>query len=369
MSDQGKHAPTGIGVGRACFGTLPDGSAVEAITLANASGVRVTIITYGAGIQAVLAPDRDGVLADIALGHADLSPYLAQPQFIGATVGRVANRIAGGRFALDGRAYRVPLNNGANALHGGPVGFDKCNWEVIGVAETPHPSVTLGLVSPDGDQGFPGTLTVTATYALNDANELSVDYRATTDRPTLVNITNHAYWNLAGEGAAAGAMDHLLMIFADEFLPTDRTAIPTGEIRAVTGTPFDFRKATPVGARVRAANDEQIRLGRGYDHNWVIGRKPAVDARLVAHVEHPGSGRVLELLSNQPGLQFYSGNFLDATSVGKAGQLYRMGDSIVLEPQMFPDTPNQPAFGSLRLDPGGTYRNMIVFRFTTAECH
>lgn len=225
--------------------------------------------------------------------------------------------------------------------------------------------MTLRHVSPDGDQGYPGTLTVTATYTLGDDMTLSVDYRATTDRPTLVNLSNHVYWNLAGEGSAEGAMGHFLTIPADHYLPTDAGAIPTGELRRVAGTAFDFRKPAPIGARVRDASDEQIRLGRGYDHNWVVARECSPEPRLLARVEEPGSGRIMDILSNQPGLQFYSGNFLDGTSVGKTGRLYRMGDAIVLEPQMFPDTPNQPEFGSLRLDPGQTYRNLIAWRFST----
>lgn len=357
------------GVSRAPFGTLPDGRAVEAITLANRRGVQVTLISYGAGIQAVLVPDRDGVFADIALGHATIAPYLDQPQFIGSTVGRVANRIAGGRFTLDGRAYQVPANNGPNALHGGPAGFDKMLWDVAEIGTVPAPFVRFTHVSPDGDQGFPGVLRVTATYALDDDNALRIDYRAETDRPTIVNLTNHAYWNLAGEGMASGAMDHLLTIPADHFLPTDETAIPTGELRAVAGTPFDFRQPTPIGTRVRDASDEQIRVGRGYDHNWVLAPAPVAALRLVARVEHADSGRVMEVESNQPGIQFYSGNFLDATSIGKAGRLYRMGDAVVLEPQMFPDTPNRPEFGSLRLEPGDTYHHPIVFRFLTAPAH
>ena len=346
---------------RAPFGTAPDGSAVEAITLANGGGMAVRIITWGASIQSVLAPDRDGRLADIAFGHATLEPYLRQPQYLGATVGRVANRIALGRFTLDGRAYQAPVNNAPNSLHGGATGFDKVNWAIV---EAGAASLTLRHVSPDGDQGYPGTLTVTATYALGDDDALSVDYRATTDRTTIVNLSNHVYWNLAGDGAPEGAMGHLLTIPADHYLPTDDAAIPTGEIRAVDGTAFDFRRPTPIGARVRDASDDQIRFGRGYDHNWIVAREVAVEPRLLARVEDPGSGRRLDVLSNQPGLQFYSGNFLDATSVGKSGRLYRMGDGIALEPQMFPDTPNRPAFGSIRLEPGEVYRNLIVWRFS-----
>jgi aldose 1-epimerase len=320
------------------------------------------IISYGASIQSVLAPDRHGQLADVALGHSSLADYVEHPQFIGSTVGRVANRIAGGRFTLDGRSYRVPVNNGPNSLHGGTEGFDKVLWEVVDVNEA---GVTLRHVSPDGEMGYPGTLTATAEYRLAEDGTLSIEYLATTDRPTLCNLSNHAYWNLAGEGSAQGAMGHELTIPAESYLPTDSTAIPTGEFRPVAGTPFDFREPTAVGARVRDSSDEQIVFGRGYDHNWVIARDVSAAPRLLARVEEPQSGRVMELLSNQPGVQFYSGNFLDGTTSGKAGKLYRMGDAIVLEPQMFPDTPNHPGFGSIRLEPGETYRNLILWRFST----
>ncbi len=363
MAQRFSEQRRGSQVTRSAFGTLPGGDEVELITLTSAGRVRASVMTYGAGIQALWAPGSDGELADVALGHPTLEPYVEQPQFIGSTVGRVANRIAGGRFTFDGREYRLPVNNGPNSLHGGERGFDKVNWAVLGTDEQDQASVTLGYVSPDGDQGYPGTLTVTATYSLGPDDALTVEYRAATDRPTLVNLSNHAYWNLAGEGAEEGAMGQVLTIPADEYLPTDDSSIPTGEFRAVAGTPFDFRRPRMVGERVRDAADEQIRIGRGYDHNMVIARRVAAEPRLVARVEHPGSGRVMEVLSNQPGLQFYSGNFLDGTSSGKSERLYRMGDAIALEPQMFPDTPNRPEFGSLRLDPGQTYRNLIVWRF------
>ena len=233
---------------------------------------------------------------------------------------------------------------------------------MVSVEKGPTASVTLRYVSPDGDQGYPGTLTMTATYSI-DGDTLSVEYLATTDRTTIVNLSNHVYWNLAGEGAPDGAMNHVLTIPAEYYLPTDAGAIPTGEIRPVAGTPFDFRRPMAIGARVRDASDQQIVLGRGYDHNWVVARAPSAEPRLLARVEEPVSGRVMEIISNQPGLQFYSGNFIDATTIGKAGRLYRMGDGIALEPQMFPDTPNQPQFGSIRLDPGETYRNVISWRF------
>ena len=318
---------------RSTFGRLPDGREVPAVTLANARGVSATLIGYGASIQALLLPDAAGAVADVTLGYPTIADYLSKPQYFGATVGRYANRIAGGRFTLDGREYQLPLNNGSNSLHGGTTGFDKLLWEVTAVSSGPTASVTMRLLSPDGDQGYPGALTVDATYSLDEADRFMIEYCATTDAPTIVNITNHAYWDLAGEG------------------------------RPVAGTPFDFREARAVGSHARE-NDEQIGFGRGYDHNWIVGEAVTDDLHLMASVREPVSGRGFDLLSNQPGLQFYSGNFLDATTCGKAGRLYRQGDAIVLEPQLFPDTPNQPDFGSARLAPGEVYRNTIVYQFT-----
>jgi aldose 1-epimerase len=352
-------------VTRTPFGQTASGEAVEAITLRNDRGMVARIITYGAAVQSVLVPDRHEELADVTLGYPSMEGYLAKSEYFGATVGRVANRIAEGRFTLDGKVYQTPVNNGPNALHGGTQGFDKVVWKVVDVKEGAIPSVTLRYVSPHMDQGYPGVVTVTATYSLDEQNTLGVDYRATTDRPTVVNLSNHAYWNLSGEGSPEGAMGHLLTIPADHYTPTDANAIPTGEIRPVAATAFDFRRPTPVGARVRDSSDQQILFGKGYDHNWVIAREVSRAPRLLARVEDPKSGRVLHVLSNQPGIQFYSGNFLDATVVGKAGKLYRQGDAVVLEPQMFPDTPNRPEFGSVRLNPGQTYRNVILFRFST----
>jgi aldose 1-epimerase len=351
---------------RAPFGQTTDGQAVEAITLTNNRGVTARIITLGASVQSLTAPDRAGQAADVVLGYPTLAGYLAKPEYFGSTVGRVANRIARGRFTLDGRSYQTPVNNGPNALHGGVKGFDKVVWRVTEVRRSPTPSVTLAYTSPHMDQGYPGKLEVTATYALNERNELSVEYRATTDRPTVVNISNHTYWNLAGEGSPLGAMGHLMTIPAEHYTPVDENLIPTGELRPVQGTVFDFRQATAVGQRVRDASDQQIVFGRGYDHNWVVSRRAAAEPRVMARVDEPTSGRVLEVLSAQPGIQFYSGNFMDGTVIGKAGKLYRQGDSIVLEPQMFPDTPNRPEFGSVRLDPGQTYRNLIIFRLSTS---
>jgi aldose 1-epimerase len=349
------------------FGTMPDGRSVPAVKLSNANGVETTVIALGATLQSVILPDRDGNKADVALGYDNLGDYLEQPQYFGSTVGRFANRLAGGRFQLDGKTWQTPINNGANALHGGTLGFDKVLWDVTSVKSGPTASVTLRYVSPDGDQGYPGTMTVDATYSLNDKNELTIEYVATSDRPTIANITNHAYWNLSGEGSASGAMGHVVTIPAESYLPTDAGAIPTGEFRPVAGTVFDFRKPTAVGDRVRDASDEQIRFGRGYDHNWVIGRKVTGDQHLMARVEDPVSGRGFELWSNQPGLQMYSGNFFDATSHGKSKKIYRMGDAIVMEPQIFPDSPNQKDFPSARLAPGETYRNVMTYRLKTGK--
>ena len=352
------------GISSDVFGHLPTGEAVEAVTLANAGGTTVRIISYGASLQSVVVPGRDGVRADVTVGHRTLQEYLDCPQYAGATVGRVANRIAGGRFVLDGREYRVPLNNGPNALHGGERGFDKANWRIERLDER---SVTFAHTSPDGDQVFPGTLSVTAEYSLDDTGRLSVEYLATTDAPTLVNLSNHAYWNLAGDGAPEGAMSHRLTIFADRYLPVDAALIPNGEFRAVAGSPFDFRSPVAIGARLRHGSDEQIRFGRGYDNNWVIGREVSDHPRPLARLEDPRSGRTMTVSSNQPGIQFYSGNFFDGSTCGKGGQLIRMGDAVALEPQAFPDTPNRPEFGSVRLDPGQTYRNVIEWAFSAGE--
>ncbi|MGY2736992.1 aldose epimerase family protein [Sphingomonas sp. UYP23] len=350
---------------KATFGTLPDGRPVPAVTLTNGHGVSARIIALGAAIQSVILPDRAGKPVDVAIGYDTLEGYVTKPEFFGATVGRVANRIAGGRYTFNGKAYTTPVNNGPNSLHGGTKGFDKVLWEVVDTKSGPTASVTLRYVSPDGDMGYPGTLTTFAIYSLDEQNQLMIEYRATTDKPTLVNISNHSYWNLAGAGSPGGAMGHLVTIPAERYTPTDATAIPTGNLPSVAGTVFDFRTPHAVGDRVRDGRDPQIAYGRGYDHNWVIGTAITAQPHLMARVTEPVSGRGFELWSNQPGLQFYSGNFFDGTVVGKGGKIYRMGDAIVMEPQLFPDAPNQPKFPSARLDPGQTYRNVIIYKFTT----
>ena len=347
---------------RTTFGTMPDGRPVAAVTLSNGQGVSTTIIALGASIQALTMPDRDGKTEDVQIGYDTIDGYLAKPEFFGATVGRVANRIAKGRFTLDGKSYSTPVNNGPNSLHGGTKGFDKVLWEVTDVKDGPTASVTLRYISPDGDMGYPGKLTTFATYSLDEQNHLTIEYRATTDKPTVVNISNHAYWNLAGVGSPRGAMGHVVTIPAERYTPTGETSIPLGRHVPVAGTVFDFRQPTAIGDRVRDARDPQIAYGRGYDHNWVIGDRVTADQHLMARVVDPVSGRGWELWSNQPGLQFYSGNFFDGTIKGKGGHLYRMGDAIVMEPQLFPDAPNQPTFPSVRLAPGQTYRNTMTYR-------
>ncbi|KRA59161.1 aldose epimerase [Caulobacter sp. Root655] len=350
------------------FGKAPDGVEVEAITLTNGHGVSATLITYGATLQSLIAPGRDGTKADIALGFADAAAYAKNASYFGASVGRFANRIGKGKFSLDGKTYQLALNNnGVAALHGGVKGFDKQVWKVVDVKRGPIASVTFSLVSPDGDEGYPGTLTATATYALDETNQLTITYGATTDKPTIVNLTNHALFNVAGEGSPGGAMGNVLTLASDGYTPVDAELIPTGQIAPVTGTPFDFRTPKVVSERVRDARDPQIVVGRGYDHNMVLTGKAGGAPRLAARLADPKSGRVLEILSDQPGIQFYTGNFIDGTTVGKSGKIYRQGDGIALEPQHFPDAPNKPAFAPVRLDPGQTYRNVMVFRLTTQK--
>jgi aldose 1-epimerase len=364
----GPHSGQAATLSRAAFGQTPAGEAVEAFTLTNAHGVSATVITYGATLQSLVAPGRNGTKADIVLGFSDAAAYARNASYFGATVGRVANRIGKGRFSLDGKSYQLALNDhGLAALHGGKQGFDKVVWKVLdSKSSATSASVTLGYVSPDGEEGYPGALTATATYALDEQDQLTVTYGATTDKPTIVNMSNHALFNLAGEGAPEGAMGNVLTIAADGYTPVDAELIPTGEIKPVAGTPFDFRKPTAVGMRIRDARDPQMVIGRGYDHNYVLNGKSGA-LRLAARLSDPKSGRTLEILSDQPGIQFYAGNFIDGTLVGKSGRMYRQGDGIALEPQHFPDAPNKPAFASVRLNPGETYSNRMVFRLSVAN--
>lgn len=354
---------------RTVFGTLPDGRPVEEVTLTNGAGMTARILSWGALLRTLDVPDRSGKAADVVLGYNDLAAYLAKPNRFGVSVGRYANRIRAGRFTLDGQTYTLATNDGPNALHGGTAGFDKRLWTITAMTGGAAPSVTLRYVSPDGEEGYPGTLTATATYTLDEANTLTVTYQATTDRPTIVNLTNHSFFNLAGEGSGRAILDQILTIPAERYTPVDATLIPTGAHLPVAGTPFDFRKPRVIGAGIRDGRDVQIVRGRGYDHNWVVTDAPTAEPHLVARLEDPDSGRILEIDSTQPRVQFYTGNFLDATAVGKSGLAYRQSDALALEPELFPDTPNQPAFGSARLDPGQTYRTVIAYRFSTSPAH
>jgi len=352
---------------RAPAGQLPDGTAVEPITLANSHGVSAKILTYGATLQSLTGPDRDGRQADVLLGYDDLGGYLARPDYFGVTVGRYANRIARGAFTLDGHSYQLPLNDKANTLHGGGRGFDKQVWKVVSLKSGPRPEVVLSYSSPDGEAGYPGRLDTRISYALDESGALTISFAAEASKPTIVNLTNHAVFNLAGEGSPGGALGHLLTIPAKAYTPVDTGLIPTGEIRPVAGTPFDFRAPRRVDDAVRDGADPQIRSGRGYDHNWVLDKGRTAAPELAARLEDRGSGRVLEVLTTEPGLQFYSGNFLDGTFLGKGGHLYRMGDGFALEPQNFPDAPNHPNFPSARVDPGKPYRHVMIYRLSVSR--
>jgi aldose 1-epimerase len=348
---------------REAFGALADGRQVEAVVLSNKAGIRVKIMTLGAAIQSLSIPDRTGHAGDIVLGFDSAQEYLQNPSYFGATVGRFANRIAKGHFTLDGKTYTLATNDHGNHLHGGLKGFDKVLWSIDSVKSAPPATAVFSYTSPDGEEGYPGTLRVTASYSLDDAATLRVEFKATTDKSTIVNISNHSYFNLSAE-TGASVLSHVLLVNASKYTPVDVGLIPTGELRAVEGTPFDFRKATAIGARVRDGHDQQIRYGRGYDHNFALDGA-AGELRLAARVADPSSGRIMEIFTKAPGLQFYSGNFLDATIAGKGGRLYREGDALVLEPQLFPDAPNQKTFPSARLDPDNTYVNTMEYRFST----
>ena len=350
------QAPT---VSESEFGTMPDGEKITQFTLTNGNGVEVKIITYGGIITSLKTPDRNGTMDDIVLGFDELEPYLKGTPYFGALIGRYGNRIAGGRFEIDGVAYQLDTNDGPNHLHGGVVGFDKKVWSAEPFTSEASAGVKLSLVSEDGDQGYPGTLSVTATYSLTNDDELITEFHATTDKPTIVNLTGHSYFNLAGRGQI---LDHQLMINAEHYTPVDETLIPTGEIAPVAGTPFDFTSATAIGSRINDDN-EQLRRGRGYDHNFVLNRTAESDMELAARVTEPTSGRILEISTEEPGIQFYSGNFLDGTlSNGDRVFSYRTG--LCLEPQHYPDSPNHPNFPSTILRPGEEYTTRMSYRFS-----
>lgn len=349
-----------VTIKKAPFGQTNDGIAVDLYTLTNANSMRVNITNYGGTVVSIEVPDRNAELADVALGFGSLAEYLIGKYYFGCIVGRYANRIAGGRFTLKGTQYILAQNEGENHLHGGTHGFDKAVWQTDDVMDAAEPGLKLTYLSPDGEEGYPGNLSVTVTYRLTDDNELKIDYVAETDKPTVVNLTNHTYFNLAGAGSG-DILAHEIMLNADRFTPVDDRLIPTGELRNVQGTPMDFRRLTGIGARIEA-NDEQLVLGKGYDHNWVLAKRKD-ELALAARVCEANSGRTLAVYTTEPGIQFYSGNFLDDQIAGKAGQTYNHRGGFCLETQHFPDSPNQPEFPSTALEPGSAYRQTTVYKF------
>jgi len=344
------------------FGELPDGREVFQYTLTNRSGVMVQIINFGATVTSLLVPDRNGERQDVVLGYDTLQEYIDGTAYFGAIVGRYGNRIGKGQFRLDGQLYQLTINDGENHLHGGAVGFNKVLWDATVLGDSEEPSLQLQYVSPDGEEGYPGTVTLKVTYTLTGKNELRIDYEGTTDQTTILNPTHHSYFNLSGSFANT-ILGHQLTIEADGYTPVDEGLIPTGEIAAVENTPMDFRSAKEIGKHIEV-QDEQLGYGKGYDHNWVL-REGAGQIRKIAELYEPASGRLMTMYSDQPGLQFYSGNFLDGTAKGKNGIAYQHRTGLCLEAQAFPDTPNKPQFPSVTLKPGEVYRQTTIYQFST----
>jgi aldose 1-epimerase len=355
------HAASGRKPVREHFGTLADGTEVHRWSLEN-GGTRMKVLSYGGVVQTLQLPDRHGRYANVVAGFDNLADYAAKSPYFGALIGRYGNRIDAGRFTLDGKQYQLDVNDGDNSLHGGAKGFDKRVWDVEPFTEGTDVGLRLRYTSADGEMGYPGTLRTRVTYTLTRHGDWRIDYEATTDKATVVNLTSHVYWNLAGEGSG-GIEDHELSIAAARYTPTDSGLIPTGELAKVAGTPFDFRRAKPIGRDLRAGH-EQLVLAKGYDHNWVLDKGITARPEHVATLRDPHSGRTLKIATDQPGLQFYSGNFLDGTLTGTSGRTYRQGDALCLETQHFPDSPNQPEFPSTVLRPGQTYRTTTIHRFS-----
>lgn len=349
-------------VTRAEYGKLPDGTTVESFTLTNASGASVTAITYGGILTSIKVPDRDGKLDDVVLGHDSLEDYLKDGGYFGAIVGRYANRIGGAQFTIDGQTYTLAANIKPNSLHGGIKGFDKAVWKAEPIEAADGVGVKLSHTSPDGDEGYPGTLKVSVTYTFNNKNELTLDYEATTDKATVVNLTNHSYFNLGGDGSG-DVLATELMINADQYTPSDERLVPTGELANVEGTPLDFRTSTPIGARI---DDPMLKRSMGYDHNFVINRAEGI--ALAARAEDPKSGRTMEVLTTEPGVQLYTANHM-RNNVGKSGHVYNRFNAFCLETQHFPDSPNKPSFPTTTLRPGETFKSRTVYAFGVKEAH
>jgi aldose 1-epimerase len=345
------------------YGTTSDGRVVHEYTLTNANGMGVTVITFGGIITSIKVPDRNGAMANIVLGLASLKDYETVSPYFGAITGRYANRIAKAKFTLEGQTYSLAVNDGPNSLHGGKVGFDKRVWAAREVKGADGAGLELTYLSQDGEEGYPGNLNVSVVYTLTDENELKIDYTATTDKPTVVNLTNHSYFNLLGEGMGT-IYEHTLWINADHYTPIDATLIPTGELAPVAGTPFDFRVPKVIGAHIRS-NHQQMKYGPGYDHNWVLNRQSPDDKSLMlaARVYEPAMGRGMDVWTTEPGLQFYASNFLNGTVFGPSGHAYRQSDALALETQHFPDSPNQPTFPTTELKPGETYTTTTIYTF------
>lgn len=346
------------------FGETKDGTPVEIYTLTNASGIEATIMTYGGTVVSLKVPDKDGKLGDIVLGFNTVGEYEEKSPYFGCTVGRYGNRIGKGKFTLDGKEYTLATNNDANHLHGGVKGFDKVVWAAKPFSKDGNVGLVLKYTSKDMEEGYPGNLDVTVTYTLTNADELKVDYLATTDKATVCNLTNHSYFNLAGEGSG-DIFKHELMLNADKFTPVDKGLITTGEMPAVKGTPMDFTTAKAIGKDIDA-DDEQIKFGLGFDHNWVLNKK-GDEMSLAATVYEPTTGRVMEITTTEPGIQFYSGNFLDGTLTGKAGKVYKHRNGFCLETQHYPDSPNRPEFPTTTLKPGETYKTSTVHKFSVKK--
>ena len=349
---------------KADFGKTPEGQAVEIYTLRNSKGAEAAILTYGGIVQKLTVPDKNGKFADVVLGFDDLQGYIDKSPYFGALIGRYGNRIGGAKFTLDGKTYTLATNNGPNSLHGGLKGFDKAVWTARPMQTAQGPALILTYASLDGEEGFPGNLLVTATYTLTDDNALKLECTATTDKPTVVNLTHHSYFNLSGQGNG-DILGHIVQINADQTTPVDAGLIPTGELKSVNGTPFDFRKPAAIGARINEP-DIVLQYGPGYDHNWVIN-KPLGQLGLQARVEEPATGRVMEVWSDEPGLQFYAGNFLDGSIVGKGGVTYQIRTGFCMEPQHYPDSPNKANFPSVLLKPGQTFHNTIIYKFSVKQ--